>query len=200
MLALAVRTVFVRQAADNTAAELAFVGAIVVAMIAAVTAQRRLQAQLDHDRRLADLADLRAVVEKFVLLIHGWQDDLNEMRRLRQAVTAIHQELRDNLDNLDEHDLPTPEQDQLTAELDELARKVITTDDHHRAALVAAVIRLPIHHPFVEAVRATVDPMRLCLSAVNSASASEWEAAIEALNVATATVDVEAQRVVGSKL
>jgi hypothetical protein len=49
---------------DNTAAWLAFAGAILVALIAAVTAQRRLHVQLAHDRELGDLAELRKILDE----------------------------------------------------------------------------------------------------------------------------------------
>src|SRR4051794_38322231 len=47
----------------STAAWLAFAGAVLVAAIAAVTAQWRQRTQLRHDRTLADLAELRAVLD-----------------------------------------------------------------------------------------------------------------------------------------
>jgi hypothetical protein len=49
---------------DNTAAWLTFVGAILVAALAAFTAQIRLRAQLKHDRELRDVEHLRSVLDE----------------------------------------------------------------------------------------------------------------------------------------
>jgi hypothetical protein len=54
----------VSQGGDNTAAWLAFLGAMIVAAIAAGTAQWRLRAQLKHDRRMRDLDELRRFLDE----------------------------------------------------------------------------------------------------------------------------------------
>jgi len=53
----------VATSSDHTAAWLAFVGALLVAIIAAATAQWRLRHQLTHDRELKDLEELRALLD-----------------------------------------------------------------------------------------------------------------------------------------
>ena len=80
------QTVILREPADHTAAWLAFVGAVLVALIAAGTAQWRLRRQLsdeakrlkdqldeesgrltrqlEHDRQMSDTADLRHVLQR----------------------------------------------------------------------------------------------------------------------------------------
>jgi hypothetical protein len=52
------------QGGNHTAAWLAFVGAIIVATIAAGTAQWRLRTQLNHDRHLRDLDELRTFLDE----------------------------------------------------------------------------------------------------------------------------------------
>jgi hypothetical protein len=49
---------------DNTAVWLTLVGALLVALIAAGTAQWRLRVQLNHERQLHDLGELRAVLDE----------------------------------------------------------------------------------------------------------------------------------------
>jgi hypothetical protein len=56
----------VAEKGTDTAAWLAFTGAIVVASIAAITAQLRQRAQLRHDRKLHDLTDARVALEETV--------------------------------------------------------------------------------------------------------------------------------------
>jgi hypothetical protein len=51
------------QGGDDTAAWLAFVGALIVASLAAGTAQVRLRRQLRHDRELRDLEELRSLLD-----------------------------------------------------------------------------------------------------------------------------------------
>jgi hypothetical protein len=79
---------------DDTGPILAFVGAVLVALIAAFTAGRRqaralkaesgrLAQQLEHDRELADLADTRALFDEAVVALQ----DADEVRhRATQAV------------------------------------------------------------------------------------------------------------------
>lgn len=74
------QTVILREPADHTAAVLAFIGALAVAVIAAWTASsrqrqqlraegERQQRQLVHDRQLADLDDLRRVLDDAALAL-----------------------------------------------------------------------------------------------------------------------------------
>ena len=48
---------------------LTFAGAILVALIAAATAEARLRKQLTHERQLADLAELRAVLDSAAIAV-----------------------------------------------------------------------------------------------------------------------------------
>jgi hypothetical protein len=57
---LAVLAAATEDSKDNTAVWVTLAGAIVVAGIAAVTAQIRQRAQLRHDRELEDVAEARA--------------------------------------------------------------------------------------------------------------------------------------------
>ena len=50
--------------ANNLPAWLAFFGALIVALLAAATAHHRQRAQLDHDRELHDLGELRCLLDE----------------------------------------------------------------------------------------------------------------------------------------
>ena len=78
-------------ATDDTGPILAFVGAVLVALIAAFTAGRRqkraleaeagrLAQQLDHDREMADLADARALFDEAVVALHH-ADEIRQQAR-----------------------------------------------------------------------------------------------------------------------
>jgi hypothetical protein len=58
-------------ATDDTGPILAFVGALVVALITAYTTERRQREQLAHDRRLQDLADFRDLLKRTSVLMHS---------------------------------------------------------------------------------------------------------------------------------
>jgi hypothetical protein len=101
-------------ATDDTGPILAFVGAVLVALIAAFTAGRRqkraleaeagrLAQQLDHDRELADLADSRAVMDSAAIALHHASYAAAKVRqdfmthgawiaeRASETVSAIHE-------------------------------------------------------------------------------------------------------------
>ena len=65
-------------AADNTIAWLTFVGALLVATIAAATAQWRLRLQLRHDRELHDLGELREVLDEAAAMTFSGLDKLSD--------------------------------------------------------------------------------------------------------------------------
>jgi hypothetical protein len=62
VFAVPARSILLNQPTDHTTAWIALAGAIVVALVAAGTAQWRLRTQLAHERTQTDLADLRDIL------------------------------------------------------------------------------------------------------------------------------------------
>lgn len=82
--------------ADHTDAVLAVFAAIVVALIAAGTAQWRLHAQLANDRKLADLTDLREVLERALATTDAWDRELEDQwgPRSTSQINFLHDQKR----------------------------------------------------------------------------------------------------------
>lgn len=75
---------------DNVPAWLTLIGALSVAIIAAVTASRRQAAQLDHDRQLHDLGELRGVLDEAAATAYSFHVELRWAQSAAQ-VWAEHQ-------------------------------------------------------------------------------------------------------------
>jgi hypothetical protein len=191
---MAARTVFVKEAADNTAAWLAFVGAIVVALIAAGTAQWRLRAQLDHDRRLSDLGDLRTVVERYVQIANQMDDEMRQLRSNQERYAQLELEAAEAPGDEVIEGRMTENRSDRAAILDRLDRQT----QLHGEAIVAAVVRLPATHPFVVAVHGVLARGRSFTGAVRSGHDGEMEA--DQIQGALARLAIEAQKLVGSKI
>jgi hypothetical protein len=96
ILATATPTIHLAPSTDHTTAWIAVGGAILVALIAAGTAQWRLHAQLAHDRGMADIADMRKLLEEALLLTdktHRTLALMESQRRLRAVWRPMETEI-----------------------------------------------------------------------------------------------------------
>lgn len=147
------QTVILREPADHTAAWLAFIGAVLVALIAAGTAQwrlrrqlsdeaKRLGSQLDHDRHMADVADLRRVLKRA----------LDVYERRRQLVEQMH--------------LKATGSPIRTRPMEELQQAVDATFDVQQSTTNSLRIRLGLDDPLYQAVVALSSKLGDMVSAV----------------------------------
>lgn len=85
-------------ASAEAVAGITVAGALVVAVITAVTTNRRQREALKHDRELADLADLRKLLDEAAVVMNDAGDALDELLvRFMEHGAALPQDIREKV-------------------------------------------------------------------------------------------------------
>lgn len=179
----AVRTIFVQAPPDHTIAWLTFVGALIVAIIAAGMAQWRLRVQLRHDREFADLQDLREVLERLLATTNQDVDVLDDMRGLLR----LRKEHPEHAQNIDQEE-------------DKKMDEALELGDQLNRLRAAVTIRLPAGDPVRLANRRISDLLAAAASAGHERDLSAYEKALDSLTLEVINLGAAAQEIVGSRL
>lgn len=175
MVALAVQTVFVKEAPDHTAAWLAFIGAMAVALLAAATAQWRLRVQLRHEREMADLHDLREVLERYLSRVDRFCEVLSDAFRASREKRY--------------RKFEGPALDEAKALLDEI-----------NLARAGISVRVAREAPIQKAAKQISDLMGVCLAASEARDEAAFRKGMDDLDEAVRHAFTTAQDSVGSRL
>lgn len=180
---LAVTTILVQAPPDHTATWLAFIGALTVTIIAAATAQWRLRLQLSHGRELADLQDLREVLERLLATTNQDVDVLDDARRLLR-LRIEHPEHAGNIDR----------------EEDEKMDEALALGDELNRLRAAVTVRLPAGTSVRLINRRIADLLAAATLAGSERDLSSYTQALDSLTSEVIGLGTAAQEIVGSRL
>jgi hypothetical protein len=186
----------VEEAVDHTAEWLTFVGALIVAFVAAATAQWRQRGQLRHDRELRDLEELRALLDECAQAggaasqaFLQWTNALAYMdpgRRRRWRSPLLRRWRRSQLIALSEDVTVEITDANEVTDLAEREREFTAAAEPIFALYQRVVLRLGLEHPATEAFLAVQGVYAVYLASTDDiedkelGSRERWDAVREA--------------------